>query len=284
MNYRHEYHAGNFADVFKHAILARILLYLMRKPAPFRFIDTHAGSGRYDLEGSEAARTGEWREGIGRVDPAALSEAARALLAPYWELVAAASAGTAAYPGSPALALELLRPGDRMLFCDLHPEALRALKGCVGRDRRAKVMPMDGYAGLLAFLPPVERRGLVLIDPPFEAEGEFARLAAALVGAWRKWREGVFVAWHPLKDRRGPELLAARLRQAGVPALRLEFSVDAPRSDGRLVASGLVVINPPFTLEDEAACLLPELARQLGAGRGSARIDRLDRDSTRNAG
>ncbi len=276
MNYRHDFHAGNFADVFKHAILTRILLYLSRKPAPFRFIDTHAGSGRYDLQGEEAARTGEWRDGIGRLDPDGLGEAARALLAPYWTLVVAAAQGSASYPGSPALALALLRPGDRMQFCDLHPAALQALERCVGRDRRAKVLEVDGYAGLNAFLPPPERRGVVLIDPPFEAEGEFAAMADALVAAWRKWRDGVFLAWYPIKDRRGPEHLASRLRQAGAPALRLEFQVGEPQPEGRLVANGLMVLNAPFTLQDEAACLLPELARQIGTGRGACRIDRVE--------
>ena len=284
MNYRHDFHAGNFADVFKHAILTRILLYLTRKPAPFRFLDTHAGSGRYDLGGAEAACTGEWRDGVGRVDPAAMSEPARALLAPYWALVGSAARGAAPYPGSPALALALLRPGDRMLFCDLHPAALGALKRCIGRDRRAKAVSLDGYAGLHAFLPPVERRGLVLVDPPFEAEGEFAAMAEALVAAWRKWREGVFVAWYPVKDRRGPELLAARLREAGAPTLRLELHVAPPAVDGRLAANGLLVLNPPFVLQAEASCLLPELARQLGSGRGSARIGWLDSNETRNAG
>ncbi len=284
MNYRHDFHAGNFADVFKHAILARILLYLMRKSAPLRFIDTHAGSGWYDLGGAEAARTGEWREGIGRVDLDAMDPAARALLAPWWTHAGPAARGADVYPGSPALALALLRPIDRMLFCDLHPQALQALKAGIGRDRRAKVVALDGYAGLKAFLPPVERRGLVLIDPPFEAEGEFATLADALVAAWRKWREGVFVAWHPIKDRRGPELLAARLREAGACALRLEFAVSAPQAEGRLAASGLFIVNPPFVLEEEAACLLPELVRQVGAGRGSIRIDRLAPDNARSNG
>ncbi len=284
MNYRHDFHAGNFADVFKHAILTRILLYLMRKPTPLRFIDTHAGSGWYDLSGAEAARTGEWREGIGRVDPGSLSPAARALLLPWWDRAGPAARGAAPYPGSPALALALLRPVDRMLFCDLHPQALRALRVGIGRDRRAKAVALDGYAGLRAFLPPVERRGLVLIDPPFEAENEFEVLGDALVAAWRKWREGVFVAWHPLKDRRGPELLAARVRQAGMAALRLEFAVDAPQAEGRLAANGLFVINPPFVLEEEAACLLPELVRQVGAGRGTIRIDRLGHDNARSTG
>ncbi|WP_158809509.1 23S rRNA (adenine(2030)-N(6))-methyltransferase RlmJ [Beijerinckia sp. L45] len=272
MNYRHDFHAGNFADVFKHAILTRILVYLMRKPAPLRFVDTHAGSGRYDLTSAEAGRTNEWRSGIGGLDPASMSEEARDLLAPYLAIVGAAARGEGFYPGSPALALALLRPFDRMLFCDLHPAALEALKTCVGRDKRAKVIALDGYIGLNAFLPPIERRAVILIDPPFESENEFETLAASLVAAWRKWRDGVFVAWYPIKDRRGVELLASRLREAGMAALRLEFQVDAPQPDQRLSANGLIVINPPFALEAEAACLLPALVRQLAPDRGDFRI------------
>jgi len=269
VNYRHDFHAGNFADVFKHAILTRILIYLMRKPAPFRFIDTHAGAGRYDLSGAEAERTGEWRAGIGRLDLDAMTPRARELLAPYAALVGAAARGEGFYPGSPALALAMLRPFDRMLFCDLHPEALKGLKACVGKDKRAKVIALDGYTGLNAFLPPVERRGLILIDPPFEAEDEFERLAGALVSAWRKWRDGVFVAWYPAKAGRGPRLLARHLGDAGIRALRLEFSISPPEPGQRLTANGLIVINPPFCLEDEAARFLPELVRQLSQGRGA---------------
>jgi 23S rRNA (adenine2030-N6)-methyltransferase len=272
LNYRHDFHAGNFADVFKHAMLTRILVYLMRKPAPLRFIDTHAGSGRYDLSSAEAGRTDEWRGGIGRLDAAALSEEARALLAPYLDIVGAAAQGEGFYPGSPALALALLRPFDRMLFCDLHPAALQALETCVGRDKRAKVIALDGYTGLNAFLPPVERRGVILIDPPFESEHEFETLATSLIAAWRKWRDGVYVAWFPIKDRRGVELLSSRLNEAGIGALRLEFQIEPPQRDQRLSANGLIVINPPFALEAEAACLLPALVRQLAPDRGDFRI------------
>ena len=223
MNYNHDFHAGNFADVFKHAVLARVIEYLKRKPAPFRLIDTHAGSGSYDLAGEVSARTGEWRAGIGALDPAAMAPEARALLEPYLAVVEAARAARR-YPGSPALALALARPLDRLLFCELHPAALARLRACVGRDRRAKVIALDGYTGLNAFIPPVERRGLVLIDPPFESPDEFERLTAALLAAHAKWREGIIIAWYPIKDRRGGERLVAALAAAGLAdALRLEL-------------------------------------------------------------
>lgn len=276
MNYRHAFHAGNFADVAKHVVLVRILLYLARKATPYRVIDTHAGAGRYPLDGGAADRTQEWREGIARLDSAALSPAARDLVAPYVEIVGAAAQGRAPYPGSPMIALALARPFDRAIFCELHPEAAAGLRGVVGKDRRAKVIEIDGYTGLNAFIPPVERRGLVLLDPPFEAEDEFERLAQALVGAHRKWREGILLAWHPIKDRRGAERLAGALAQAGIAdVLRLEFSVAPLAPGGRLAACGLFVVNPPYVLAQEMACLLPELARQLGQGAGGARIAEL---------
>ncbi len=278
MNYRHEFHAGNFADVFKHVVLTRILLYLQRKATPYRFIDTHAGSGCYDLGGEAAARTGEWRDGIGRLADGRSPHdgpggEAAALIAPYLALARRESS----YPGSPALALALGRPFDRMIFCELHPDALGALRACVGRDRRAKVVALDGYTGLNAFIPPLERRGLVLIDPPFEVEGEFERLAAAIRAAHAKWREGILMAWYPVKDRRGPDRLAAAL--GDLPdVLRLEFQVDDPRADGRLVANGVMVVNPPYVLEGEMNALLPALAHVLAPGRGGGRVGRIGAD------
>ncbi len=281
MNYRHDFHAGNFADVFKHAVLARILLYLARKPAPFRVVDTHAGSGRYDLASGAAERIGEWRDGIGRVDPSAMDPRARALVEPYVALTGGAGltpSGEARryYPGSPAIALALTRPFDRMLFCETEPAALAGLRETTGRDRRAKVMALDGYTGLNAFVPPVERRGLVLVDPPFEAADEFDRLAAAIPAAFNKWREGIYAVWMPLKERRGPDRLVAALKRAGADeVLRLELAVDHANLDGPLAASALVIVNPPFVLADEMACLLPALARQLGShGRGVSRVAR----------
>lgn len=282
MNYRHDFHAGNFADVFKHAVLTRILLYLQRKGAPFRVIDTHAGAGRYALRGGPADRTGEWRSGIGALDPQSMSPKARALLSPYLDVVGSATQGEAPYPGSPILALALTRDADRMIFCEVHPQAFATLKADVRRDRRAKVIALDGYVALNAFIPPGERRGLVLIDPPFEKRDEFETLRHAIVAAHRKWREGIIAAWYPIKDRHGALALAAAVREAGATeALRLELAVAEPARTDRLAASGLLVINPPYTLAEEMACLLPELARQLGGGHGWSRIDRIGAPAVR---
>jgi len=187
LNYQHAFHAGNFADVHKHAVLARILSYLKGKPAAFRVIDTHAGAGRYDLRGAEASRGGEWQEGIGRLLGRPLPDEVKTLLAPYLDVVQNLNPGGTprVYPGSPLLALALIRPQDRLIACELEPRAAAALKGVL-RDRRATVLAIDGWTALGAYVPPKERRGVVLVDPPFEEPADFTRLASALAAAHRK--------------------------------------------------------------------------------------------------
>ncbi|MDE2577559.1 MAG: 23S rRNA (adenine(2030)-N(6))-methyltransferase RlmJ [Hyphomicrobiales bacterium] len=278
MNYAHVFHAGNFADVFKHALLARILVYLMRKDAPLRVIDTHAGEGAYDLTREEAARSGEWRGGVGLL-PALADNAARALLQPYLDCLGACDAAgrPALYPGSPLIAAQLLRAQDRALFCEMHPRAYAALQTRFARDRRVKTFAMDGWQGLSAFTPPPERRGLVLIDPPFEQRDEFAQMARAGAKAFSKWRTGVFAFWYPVKDARAVEHFIATMRaDCDGPALRLEIAVDGPRAGG-LTRTGLLVLNPPYVLEEEARTLLPALARLMerAAGQGVALIEPL---------
>jgi len=277
MNYRHAFHAGSFADVLKHAVLARILVHLRAKPAAFRVIDTHAGAGRYDLAGPEANRGGEWRDGIGRLLDAAIGEKARALLAPYLDAVAACNGGgrLTVYPGSPALVRALLRPQDRLIACELEPAAAAALARYLARDARCKAVAIDGWTALNAYVPPKERRGLVLVDPPFEETSEFARLGPGLEAAHRKWPGGTYLLWYPIKERDAPDALARRLRRSGmVKILRVELSVPVPRGSTRLGACGLVVVNPPWTLASELEILLPELAAALAGERGGAhRVD-----------
>jgi 23S rRNA (adenine2030-N6)-methyltransferase len=275
MNYRHAFHAGNFADVFKHVLLTRIVVYMLRKPTALRVIDTHAGAGCYDLAGAEALRTGEARDGVLRLRAAieagaAHAPAALALLEPY---LAALELAQPLYPGSPLIAAGLLRPQDRLVCCELHAPTAAALAARLGR--RGKVVERDGYMALKAFLPPPERRGVALIDPPFETPDEFARLAAALGSAWRKWPTGVYVVWYPIKDTTAVAGFEAALRREGVArALRLALQVAQPWPDGPLAASGLVVVNPPFGLEDEARILLPFLAANLAVGPDAAwRVD-----------
>jgi len=292
MNYRHAFHAGNFADVLKHAVLCRILVYLRQKPAAFRVLDTHAGAGRFDLAGDEATRTGEWRAGIGRLLSASLAPPAAELLAPYLDIVRQANAGQAndervggseplrVYPGSPLIAQALLRPQDRLVGCELEPSAVTALGRHLGGDRRAKAVEIDGWMALGAYLPPPERRGVVLIDPPFEKPDEFGRLTEGLVAAHRKWPGGSYMLWYPIKDYRTTDAFAARLRQLGIAKLlRVELASAPVSPDDALSASGLVVVNPPFTLEGELAVLLPALRDALAPdGRGSLRLDWLARE------
>lgn len=274
MNYRHAFHAGNFADVVKHATLARVIAHLKDKPAAFRMIDTHAGFGLYDLTGPEASRTGEWRAGIGRLRAAALDPAARRLLAPYLDAVAALNPGgkLATYPGSPALAQRWLRTQDRLVACELEPRAAAALTAQMRRDTRIKVVAIDGYTALNAYVPPKERRGLVLVDPPFEQPDEFERLTDSLAGAHRKWPTGVYMVWYPLKDLRATERFARRLTQLAIPRiLRAELAMAPAPAAERLAGTGLIIVNPPWRLETELTTLLPALAAVL-AEDGRARL------------
>jgi 23S rRNA (adenine2030-N6)-methyltransferase len=281
MNYRHAFHAGSFADVVKHAVLARLLVHLCGKPAAYRVIDTHAGAGLYDLAGPEASRSGEWQGGIGRLLGAPIEGALRALLAPYLDAVAACNqpGRLTTYPGSPALARAFLRAQDRLVACELEPNAATGLKHNLGQDRRIKVVPIDGWTALNAYVPPKERRGLALIDPPFEETADFSRLAQALEGAHRKWANGLYLLWYPIKAREQPDALARRLRRCGIgKILRAEINIAPPVDPARLSGCGLIVVNPPWTLERELCVMLPALAPILsGVERGSARIDWISR-------
>jgi 23S rRNA (adenine2030-N6)-methyltransferase len=266
MNYRHGFHAGNFADVHKHAVLARILVHLRLKPAAFRVIDTHAGGGRYDLFAPEASRGGEWHDGIERVWKARGRVAPHALLAPYLDAVAALNAGgkLRAYPGSPLITQSLLRSQDRLIACELEPRSAASLAATLRGDRRAKVLTMDGWTGLGAFVPPKERRGLVLIDPPFEDTADFERLSGALSAAHRKWPTGIYMLWYPIKERRAADRLARRLGELAIPnVLRCELTLGPPDGQGGLVGSGLIVVNPPFTLQADLRVFMPALGRTL---------------------
>jgi 23S rRNA (adenine2030-N6)-methyltransferase len=279
LNYRHAFHAGGFADVIKHIVLVRILLYLQEKPAPFRVIDSHAGAGLYDLTAEEARRGGEWLTGIARIMQARFSNETARLLKPYLDIVRAFNpqGELQAYPGSPLIARALLRPQDRLTACELEISARKRLIDALRRDAQARVVDLDGWVALPAFVPPNERRGIVLIDPPFEAKDEFDRLARAFRAAFGKWPTGSYLLWYPAKSRRVTDQLAhevavaaAAVKPAG-KCLRLEFSVAPQGSDAALTSSGLLIVNPPFTLQDELKAILPELEKPLGQG-GAARF------------
>jgi 23S rRNA (adenine2030-N6)-methyltransferase len=277
MNYRHAFHAGNFADVFKHILLTRILLHLARKATPFRVIDTHAGIGIYDIQGPEARRTLEAASGIGRLETASRPRAVELLLSPYLETIAQVRAdyGASIYPGSPEFERRLTRPQDRVTLAELHPEDAATLSAHYRRDNRMSVLPLDGWQALMAGIPPKERRGLVLVDPPFEKPDEFDDIATRLVKAWRKWPTGTYAIWYPVKtlhpvDRLGQSLSAADLRKV----LRLDLYIRRPDQADSLNGCGLIVINPPWHFAVEAERLLSWLADVLAQGEGSGfRVD-----------
>ena len=274
MNYRHAFHAGGFADVIKHIVLVRILIYLQDKPAAFRVIDTHAGAGVYDLGGDEARRGGEWLTGIARLMQARFSETTLPLVKPYLDIVRAFNpqAALEAYPGSPLIARVLLRPQDRLTACEVEPKARKRLIDALRRDTQARVVDLDGWTALPAFVPPKERRGLVLIDPPYEQKDEFERLAGGFAEAFAKWPTGSFMLWYPVKSRRATDTLARHVLDAvgaGPSAgkcLRLEFSVAPQVIGGALASAGLLIVNPPWTLIGELKAILPELEKPLGQG------------------
>jgi 23S rRNA (adenine2030-N6)-methyltransferase len=273
MNYRHAYHAGNFADVFKHALLARILAYLTRKETALRFMDTHAGIGRYDLASDEAQRSDEWRGGVARLNAIAPPPDVAALLEPYLRVLGPLDeqGRPKVYPGSPAIAQALLRPQDRIALSELHPDDRAALVANMGRDRRLVIVELDGYVALNAWLPPKEKRGLVLIDPPFETSDESKRIIDALARAIRKWPRGVYALWRPIKDAREDARFLNAIAALGAPnMLRLELDVgEAPLMSAASVPlskTGLLIVNPPHVLIDEARVLLTYLSRLLARG------------------
>ena len=279
MNYRHAFHAGNFADVLKHAVLARILVHLKRKEAPFRFIDTHAGAGRYDLLGDEARRSPEWREGIARVLTARPPAPVGELLRPYLQAVGPhdAEGRPVAYPGSPAIAQTLMRAQDRIALCEANQDEREALIAALGRDRRLSIVSTDGYIALNAYLPPKERRGVILIDPPFEAPGEAGGIVHALERALSKWPTGAYVAWRPIRDARDDARFLNAVAALGAPnILRLELDIGpgpiGAHGQERLTRAGLLVVNPPHPLVGEARTLLPWLAQTLGRGEGGKQL------------
>lgn len=314
MNYRHAFHAGNFADVIKHAVLARILVHLRGKPAAFRVIDTHAGAGVYDLAGEEASRSGEWRAGIGRLLTAPIAPAVRALLKPYLDVISSLNSAPATplapaqgddssqnqrlldhatagnerladaspgmestlttYPGSPAVVRAFLRPQDRLVACEFEPKAYALLAHHLAHDRRIKTVAIDGWMALNAYVPPSERRGIVIVDPPFEEAQDFTRLTHGLEAAHRKWASGIYVLWYPIKGRQEPDALARRLKRSGIARiLRAELAVDATPAQGPLGGCGLIIVNPPWTLENELAAMLPELVKALGSRNSNYRLD-----------
>lgn len=263
MHYKHSFHAGNFADVFKHVVLCGLLNALNRKDRPWYYLETHSGAGQYDLGGAGAVRTGEWRDGIGRLP--GLHDTPEPL-ATFLRIVREAQARAPnAYPGSPRFAQALARPDDRLFLCEKVPEIAAELKQALGRDSRVAIHRRDGYEAH-SLLPPAEKRGLTLVDPPFERPDEFDAVAGFLKEATGRFAAGVHAAWYPLKNRHAAQRFERRASLLGSdPPLRIEFDNGA-KGEGQMRASAMLILNPPFRFEQDIVPALEILVRELAQG------------------
>ena len=284
MNYRHHYHAGNFADVMKHVLLVQLVRALQKKEKGFLYLDTHAGRGSYDLAaaatGDTHARTPEWPEGVGRLWnrgvenegdeeklPAGVAEYLRQVRE-YDRRESNATAEPRFYPGSPTLVSLVTRPQERLVLCERQPEEAAALKERFQFTDGAQVRLTDGYGAVRAVLPPLEKRALVLIDPPFEAQDEWTQIVAALKEGLRRLPGGVFAVWYPLTERAKVDLFFAELRRLELPpTLAVELIVNPPAA--KMVGCGLLIVNPPWKFADEAAETVEFLAKVLAQGNGA---------------
>ncbi len=283
MNYRHHFHAGNFADVMKHVLLAQLIRALQKKEKGFVYLDTHAGRGAYDLteaaSGDSLARKPEWPEGIGRLWPRADLPGP---VADYVALVrefdrARGNSDSHArfYPGSPRLAARLLRMHDRMALCEKHPAECAALRAELALEPRTSIQEVDGYVAIRAMLPPPERRALILIDPPFEAQDEFAQITAALAEGLRRLSSGVFAIWYPLTERaRLDEFFRAVINLKPPPTLAAELMIAGDTTPLKVKGCGLLILNPPWQFDREARAALDFLGGALGQAPGAGgRVD-----------
>jgi len=267
MNYRHAFHAGNFADVLKHVVLIMLVEHLKKKPAPFFYLDTHAGRGLYDLSEAQAQRSGEYKAGIGRLLDAPAA-ALPAELAAYVNLVRESAgkghSAITAYPGSPLIVAHMRRPKDRLVLMETLPKEAAALRTTLGRARLTSVLESDGYAALKAHLPPRENRGLVLIEPPYESDLEFDRVMAGLEIAHERWPTGTYCVWYPLTDRAGPLRFRHNLERSGIRRV-LDVTLNVLPADAQvgMGGAGLVIVNPPWLLDERLQQLLPQLHRHL---------------------
>jgi 23S rRNA (adenine2030-N6)-methyltransferase len=284
MNYRHHFHAGNFADVMKHALLVQLITALQKKEKGYLYLDTHAGRGGYDLEvaatGDSLARKPEWPEGIGRLlnsecDPPPVLTDYLDLVRDFDQRGGNLQPGLRFYPGSPWIAHRLARFQDRLVLCERHPEECGALRMEFNRAPRVSVQETDGYVALRAMLPPPERRALILIDPPYEAQNEFAQIAESLREGLVRFPTGVFAVWYPLTGRARVDEFFASIRSLNPPpTIAVELGIAGEPSAVTLKGCGLVVINPPWKFEEEAASLLAFLAQALAQAPGGGwRID-----------
>jgi 23S rRNA (adenine2030-N6)-methyltransferase len=275
MNYRHLYHAGNFADVFKHVVLTALLQAMQRKPKPFCYIETHAGAGKYALNSSTVHKTQEFEQGIQRLWH--LTDSPE-LVSHYLEIVKKFNPSNQlrTYPGSPCLARQLLRPEDRIVLCELQSEVYAQLRQEFSRTKQARVYLEDGYGILKAVLPPLERRGVVLIDPSFEQANEFTNLVRQAHAAYQRWETGVYVLWYPIKSQRTLQKFHRDLVATGMKdLLAIQLYVYPKDVELRLNGAGVVIINPPYQLDHAISQVLPWLCNKLAVERGSYTLEYL---------
>ncbi|MAY00022.1 MAG: 23S rRNA (adenine(2030)-N(6))-methyltransferase RlmJ [Oceanospirillaceae bacterium] len=279
LSYRHAFHAGNFADVLKHLVQVEILNYLKQKDKPFAYIDTHAGAGIYSLSSEEAGKNEEFRTGISilKGKPLAGTEDYLEVVAgckPEWDKSAVPAAGL--YPGSPRIAQQMLRAQDSAHLFELHPQDFRRLDAMVARDRRMHAHNSDGFSGLLGLLPVAERRALVLIDPPYEVKSDYDTLVETVKKAHRKFATGVYALWYPVVDRQRIDKMEKALINSGIPRIQLfELGVGEDTEGRGMTSSGMIVINPPFTLMGNMQKLLPQLTQRLAGDNGVWRCEEL---------
>ena len=282
LSYRHGYHAGNHADVFKHIVLSLLVRSLLTKEKPFFYLDTHAGAGRYHLESTLPSKNREFESGIASLmnhgdAPPELSD--------YFAAIAVLNhgGGFLDYPGSPCIVRSMLRSGDRMSLCELHPRDLEALQWVFSGERRVCVSQMDGYQAIRAQLPPLERRGLVHIDPAYELKDERKRLLEALREGHRRWATGMYAVWYPIQDRYVADDFLKRVQRSRIPRILMsEFSVLQQTEELRMIGSGMLVINPPWKLEEQLRGVLPWLWERLAVkGQGGYRVKWLVEEANR---
>jgi len=273
LSYRHSYHAGNHADVLKHIVLIEVLQHLTKKDSQFDYIDTHAGAGLYNLKSDHAAKLQEYTQGIAKLKSEEWSE-----LATYFEIISSHNPNGKLnfYPGSPLIADYFLRKKDRSWLYELHPKDAELLSNNTARNKRTRVMLEDGFTGLLSLLPPVSRRGLVLIDPSYEIKTDYARVFNTINDAYSKFSTGTYVLWYPVTDRKNIDTLERRFKRSGIKNIQqFELAIAPDQFGSGMSASGMIIINPPWTLKKKMSQILPKLVRKLGGEGAFYKCDQL---------
>ncbi|MGZ4957955.1 MAG: 23S rRNA (adenine(2030)-N(6))-methyltransferase RlmJ [Methylomonas sp.] len=273
LSYRHGFHAGNFADVLKHSLITLVIAALKQKDKPFVYIDTHAGAGKYSFRSEFAQKTGEYRAGIGRLWS---HQAPPAEVKDYLAAVRAENTGKqlVRYPGSPQLVRRLARPQDRLVLSELHSTDFEALQQLFGGDRQVSVAKEDGLKMLDKKLPPIQKRGLILIDPSYEVKSEYNKVVDTLLSAHKRFATGIFGLWYPVVDRGLTERMLQRLQDSGIPKqLRIEHCVDRDGVVRGMTGSGMLLINPPWQLASQAETLVPWLNQVLTDDQGHWKVE-----------